>query len=187
MSTSPDTPKGAHFPVQAAARILRSDNPVLILLRGLLWVALIVTGITLLVMNYDIVWQFLAEVVPLLLEVAEEALDTFFESVVRLNPVFAQMATAYTGFVVLLVALYFLSRKGITVYQHAKIKKSQITEVYANAWTQICDSARTSFQTWWDSLDSLNKVVAMVAFVLLGIPLALLLSFVLGSLVAQFL
>ena len=187
MSLSPDTPKGANFPVRAAIRILWAQSPVLILLRGLVWVALILAAVTTLVMNFEIIWEFLAEAVPLALEVVEQALDTFFESVVKLSPVFSQMATAYTGFVVFLVLLYFVSRKAIKVYAIAKVKKNQIIEVYANAWAQLCGSVKTSFQTWWDSLDSFNKVIAMISFVLLGIPLALLISYVLGSLVATLL
>ena len=187
MSTSPDAQKSENLSVQAAARFIWANSPGLILLRGLLWVALIAAAVATLVMNYEIVWAFLAEAVPLVLEVAEESLDTFFESVVKLSPVFAQMATAYTGFVAFLVALYFLSRKSITLYKKAQAKKSQLGAVYARAWAQFRDNLKAAFFAWWDSLDAVNKVVAMVAFVLLGIPLALLLSLVLGSLVAQLL
>jgi len=187
MSTSPDAPKGENLAPRPTLRALWANNPVLILLKGLLWAALAVAAVTLLAMNYEIVWDMLVEAVPLGLEIAEKTLDTFFETVVRLNPGFASIATAYTGFVLFLVALYLLSRKAITVYKKAQAKKSELGAVYRNAWTQVCDSARAAFFNWWNSLGFADKVVAMVAFVLLGIPLALLLSFVLGSLVANLL
>jgi len=185
MSTSPDAPKGANFVAQPAARSLWASSPVLILLKGLLWIALAIGAIVVLAMNYEIVWEVLAEAVPLVLEVIEETLDTFFESVVKLTPVFAQMATAYTGFVAFLVALYFLSRKAIALYKKAQVKKSEISAVYSSAWQQFWSDVKTAYFNWWNSLDFTNKIVAIVAFVLLGIPLALLLSLVLGSLVAS--
>jgi hypothetical protein len=38
---------------------------------------------------------------------------------------------------------------------------------------------------WWEGLEFTDKVVAAVFMVLIGIPIALLLSFILGSLVAS--
>jgi len=181
MSTSPDAPKGENF---AFPRPTWANHPALILLKGLLWVALIAAALITLGMNYEIIWEALAEAVPLALEVAEKTLDTFFETVVRLNPGFASIATAYTGFVLFLVALYLLSRKAITVYNKAQAKKSELANVYSTAWAQVCDSVKTAYFNWWNSLSLTDKIVATVAFVLLGIPIALLLSFVLGSLVA---
>jgi hypothetical protein len=185
MSTSPDAPKGEN--TLPSLRSLWSSHPALILLKGLLWIALAIAAVTLLAMNYEIVWEALAEVVPLALEVAEKTLDTFFEAVVRLNPGLASIATAYTGFVLFLVVLYLLSRKAITAYKKAQARKGELLTVYRDAWSQICDSAKVAYLRWWNGLSFADKIVAGVAFVLIGIPLALLLSFVLGSLVADLL
>jgi hypothetical protein len=186
MSTSPDTQKGENV-AAPKSKFKNWNSPAFTLLKGILWIAVAIAAVTLLVMNYEIVWELLAEVVPLVFEVLEESLDTFFEKVVRLNPMMAQMATAYIGFVLLLVVLYLLVRKGIKIYRKAQAKKQELTSVYSNAWHEWYSGLQTSALNWWASLDFTNKIVAVIAFVLLGIPLALLLSFVLGSLVAQLL
>jgi len=186
MSTSPDRPQRENTAVPTA----KAENwkqPALTLLKGILWVALVVAAATVLAMNYEIVWEVLAEFVPVVFEVLEESLDTFYEKVVRLSPMFAQMATAYTGFVALLVVLYLVIRKGIKAYRKAQVKKAELTEVYVNAWEQWYGSIQAAALNWWNGLDFPSKIVAVVAFVLLGIPIALLLSFVLGSLVAELL
>jgi len=184
MSTSPDAQKGGNLAIPQAKA---GGNPALTLLKGILWITLAVAAVTVLAMNYDVVWDILAEFVPVVLEVIEETLDTFFEKVVRLNPMLAQMATAYTGFVLFLVALYLVIRKGIKVYQKAQTKKAEISQDYAQAWEQWYGGVKAAGLNWWDSLDFVSKIIAGVAFVLLGIPIALLLSFVLGSLVAELL
>lgn len=182
MSTSPDTQKGeplATSPSSTEALL----KPTLILLKGILYIALVIGAITVLALNYEIIWDLIAEFVPLVFEVIEETLDTFFEKVVRLNPMFAQMATAYSGFVIFLALLYLLIRKGTKAYRKAKTKKAEISHEYARAWAQWSGGIQEACLKWWNSLDTINKIVAAVAFVLLGVPLALLLSYVLGSLV----
>jgi hypothetical protein len=185
MSTSPDTSKGGKYFRQDTA--IRSDSPGLVLLKGLFWLALIAGAIVAAAMNYEILWDALAELVPTLLEVAEEALDTFFEKAVRLNPALAQMATAYTGFVLALIVLYLLVRKFIALYRRTGAAVDQLSGVYGNAWHDWTDERKMAVLLWWDALDTTNKVVAVVAMILIGIPLALLLSYLLGTAVATLL
>ncbi|MDD5036331.1 MAG: hypothetical protein PHE55_16415 [Methylococcaceae bacterium] len=188
MSTSSDTPKGDKPLRQpsAASQPKRADaKPGLTLLRGIAWIAATSAVIITLVMNYDVIWNMLADGVPLVLEVAEESLDTFFEKIVGLNPGFAQMATAYTGFVLVLVALYLLVRKIMSLYKKAETKADALKMTYANAWKLWYEEQKTNLLHWWNTLDLLNKIIATIAFILIGIPLALLVSVVLGSLVAS--
>ncbi len=190
MSTSPHTPKGESLAERTtgSARSLRGGkSPTLTLLKGMAWLAVISGAIAALVMYYDVVWNLLSEVVPLILEVIEESLDTFFETVVKLNPGFAQMATAYTGFVLFLIVFYLLSRKAVKLYYKTRAKKDELVEIYTSAWRDWSDRIKEAFWRWWNSLDMVNKAVAVTAFVLLGIPLALLVSVLLGSLVAELL
>ncbi len=190
MSTSPHAPKGEGLAGQSTgsvSSVRAGSSPIMTLLKGIGWLAVISGAIAGLVMYYDVIWDLLAEAVPLVLEVIEESLDTFFESVVKLNPGFAQMATAYTGFVLFLIVFYLLSRKAIKVYYKARAKKNELTEIYTSAWRDWSDAIKEAFWRWWNSLDLVNKAVAITAFVLLGIPLALLVSVLLGSLVAELL
>lgn len=166
---------------------MRTDSPGLVLLKGLFWLAAVVAVAVAAAMNYEILWNVLAELVPTVLEVSEEALDTFFEKIVRLNPALAQMATAYTAFVLALIALYLLVRKLMYWYRKTSVAASELSGVYSNAWHDWTDERKTALMLWWDSLDLTNKIVAGVAFVLIGIPVALLASYLLGTAVAALL
>lgn len=196
MSTSPDAPKGANFMGQArSARrpLWDSSRPGLILLQGLLWLAVAISVLVALGMNYELVWSVLTGTVFPVLETvfdtAERLLDSFF-LLVGLGG-FAPLATAYTGFVILLAVAYVLARKLMKAYQSFEAKKQAVTALYLNAWDTWYGSLRATAQqrlvAWWNSLDLLNKVVAGTFIVLIGIPVALLISFILGSLVASFL
>lgn len=194
MSTSPDSQKRNEFSKQTpyALRSNRGGNrPGLILLKGLFWLALIVGLLVVLVMNYEIVWDVLVNTIwPGLVAVfdfLEGALDGFFV-LVGLGA-FAPMATAYTGFVLALGLLYLLTRKGIKVYQKIQTKKQNISQTYASAWDEWYGTLRATvqkkFTAWWNGLDAYNKVVAVVFMVLIGIPVMLMLSLILGNLVAS--
>ena len=196
MSTSPDTQKGSNFANQTAhgkASDWTRGKPGLILLKGFLWLALIVGALVALGMNYAIVWNGLVNtVIPgleTLFEFVEQTLDSFF-LLVGVSAAFAPMATAYTGFVLVLAIIYFLSLKGRKAYRNFQSKKLQASHTYASAWNEcygtIKAKAQEKFIVWWSSLDFYNKVVAAIFMVLIGIPLMLLVSFILGNLVASF-
>lgn len=186
MSTSPDMQKSEAI-MNRSLKPKFISEPALTLIKGVAWVVVGIAALTGLIMNYELVLELLGEAGPMVLEIAESTLDTFFEKVVRLNPMFAQMATAYTGFVLVLLLLYLLVRKSIQIYQKAQTKSHEFGEVYSKAWQEWYGEIRESLLKWWESLTMVNKVVATVAFILIGIPVALLLSFVLGSLVADLL
>ncbi|MFZ4703786.1 MAG: hypothetical protein ACOYMG_27395 [Candidatus Methylumidiphilus sp.] len=202
MSTSSDKQKRNNISGQAPYALRstkRSGKPGLILLRGLFWIALIIGVLVLLVMNYEIVWSVLIETVfPALqtvFEVAEAGLDSFF-LLVGVGASFAPIATVYTGVVLALGILYFVARKAITTYQKIQSKKREVSQTYANAWNEWYGSLQektnhlksTAFDrllAWWQSLDVYNKVFAVIFLVLIGIPVFLLISLILGNLVAS--
>jgi hypothetical protein len=189
MSTSPDAPQGQNVAPQSPAPKLLWANrgPVLTLLKGLLWLILAIALVAALAMNYEVVWDVLAQTVPVVFQFIEDALTTFFVAVAQMNPAFAPMATAYTLFVIALVLVYLLTRRGITVYQKIQTRKEQISQTYASAWQELYGNLKQAFLAWWESLDLMNKVVSGVFIVLIGIPVALLLSYMLGTLVASLL
>jgi hypothetical protein len=195
MSTSPDTQKGNNF-LNRLVRGNRSDQtrgrPGLIILKGILWLALMVGLLVALAMNYEIVWDVLVgTVIPgleTLFEVAEQLLDSFF-LMVGVGAAFAPMATAYTGFVLVLAIVYLLARRVMTAYQKIQNKKQEVSQTYASAWDEwygtIKATARERLTVWWNSLDSYNKVFAVAFMTLIVIPIMLLLSLILGNLVAS--
>ena len=134
---------------------------------------------------WDVVWDMVASVVPLALEVAEESLETLFE-MIGLGSI-APIATAYTGFVLILVIFYILLRKGITWNRSLKRSSAIYRGVYGALYQQWVDNKRQVTQGWWESLDWMQKIAAVTAFLLIGIPLALAISVALGNLVAMLL
>jgi hypothetical protein len=195
MSTSPDAPQGENFtgrPADADRRPLwDSRRPEVVLLKGIFWLALVVGALAALAMNYEIVWDvWVGTVIPgleTLLEVAEKLLDSFYLLVGA--GAFAPMATAYTGFVLFLGVFYLAARKAMAAYQKTRTKKQELARLYAGAWNEwygtVTTTAKERWTAWWDSLGFTDKLVAVTFMVLIGIPIALLLSFVLGSLVAN--
>jgi hypothetical protein len=95
------------------------------------------------------------------------------------------MATAYTGFVLALIALYLLARKAMNIHRKTQAAMEEWGEVYGSAWRQWAEARKMDALNWWESLDLTNKVVAVVAFILIGIPVALMVSYLLGTLVAS--
>lgn len=185
MSTSPQRPTNASMNWQSG--LPDGRRALMIILKHTAGIAgLIAIGIAA-GMNYEIIWDLLAEFVPLIFEVIEDALDTFFEVVVRLSPAFAQMATAYFGFVIALILLYFLGRKAVKWWRRIDDAYTGWKRTYFGAWSDWSLVQKTRFMAWWDTLDWGNKVMTVLVGVLLGIPLALVMSIALGTLVASFL
>ena len=204
MSTSPDTQKGNPFakpPARSAQTTRTTANPGLILLRGLLWLALLAGLVVALAMYYEIVWDVLVTMVfpaiQTVFEVVKDALISLFQ-VGGVSAAIAPMATAYTGFVLVLGVIYLTARRAIRGYQAIQAKKRQIVQTYVNAWDEwygnlraktiaLTDNATEKFMVWWNSLDFYNKVFAAMFIVLIGIPVMGLIAFILGNLVASLL
>lgn len=183
MSTSPDQPRNEGFFRRKESNPI--PPPQVSPVRGLIWITAIIALIVLGVMYWEIVWGVISEFVPLALEFAEKALDGFFE-LIGLGSI-AQMATAYTGVVLALVLFYVLLRKSITVSRRTRHTVTAYKSAYKELGNQWYATKREQALQWWQTLDWMQRVAAIGALVLIGIPLALLLSFVLGSLVTMLL
>jgi len=184
MSTTPDEPRFERVarpapPRQTNAEALRALSPV----RGLVWLVVVVGLIVGIAWNAEVVWDVISEVVPLGLEVIEEALDTFFEFL-GLGSM-AQIATAYTGVVLGLGVLYFLFRKSLVWTRKAKQNIGDYKNLYADLGKTWWERQRQKTLEWWSNLDWMNRIAVIVGLILIGIPLALLLSFLLGSAVTM--
>jgi hypothetical protein len=186
MSTSPDEPQKESLFSQTDLDPVSTDFRKLMPLKNLLWAGLIIAGVILLGIYWATVWNLLAEFVPLALESMEEALDTVFEAM-GLSPAIAQMATAYTGFVGALVALYFVIRKSMILTRRTRERVSAYRDVYSTFGKRWWGEKRAAWIAWWNTLDWLQKIATAGALILIGIPLALLLSVILGSIVASLL
>lgn len=151
--------------------------------RGLLFIAAFLAILVAGILNYEVVWEVLAEFIPWAFYLGADIVVGAFE-LVGMAPGPAGMAAVYLGIVAFLVLLYFLLRK-------AMIWKRLVREAlydYRAMYTYLLGSwsagARTGLIAWWESLDTLGKVAAAVGAVVLLIPLLIGLSVGLGMLVA---
>jgi hypothetical protein len=182
MSTTPERPQNVSTDWKSSLPDARKASAIIV--KNTLGILALIAGIVALGMNFEIVWDILAEFVPLAFEIIEEALDTFFETVVRLNPAFAQMATAYFGFVTAIILLYFVVRRGMVWWARWSDAYTSWKDGYVGAWRDWTTVQTVTFLKWWNTLDMGNKFITIVIGTLLGIPILLLLSYALGSLVA---
>lgn len=146
---------------------------------------MVIAAIAVSFLYWELIWELLAEGVILALEAGEEALDTVYEAV-GLNPALSQIATAYTGFVLALVLIYFIVRKTIQLARILQKKIAYYREAYAMVYKKWQHNKQERILIWWESLDWMQKTAAITALLLIGIPLAMLASFLLGELVTMF-
>ena len=79
--------------------------------RGLLlWLPLLL-GLLGMLFGFDAIAEALGEVASLLLEFAQQSLESLYHKQLKLDLYHAQMATAYTGFAILMGAGYLLIKK----------------------------------------------------------------------------
>lgn len=180
MSTSPDEPQSAPAkPAQRPTRTTqerRAPSP----LRGLVWLSVWIGLIVIIAMFPELVTEYFLHGVELGLEVAEQSLDVGYE-MIGLSHAVAPIATAYTGLVIALALLYFLVRKSMIWYRKTQETVSDYKALYASLCKKWWASLRQRVLDWWETLDWMHRIAVIVFLVLIGIPLALLLSFVLGS------
>jgi hypothetical protein len=119
----------------------------------------------------------------ILLEIAEELMDTLLE-VVGMAPGAAQMVTAYIGLAAFVGLLYFLSRQYKDWCRRTKDNLADYRDMYVDILRAGSMDAMEHFIVWWSGLDWPAKlgVVAFTVFVI--IPLLLGLSVGLGMLVS---
>lgn len=176
--TRPETP-----PASAEPALPRWQQRQLSPTRGLVYLGVLMAVILGTLLNAHAVWGFVAEAVILLLEIAEELMDTFLE-VVGMAPGAAQMITAYIGVLVFLALLYFLARR----YQGWNRRIRENLRDYRDMYIHLLwVDGRAQLLAWWKNLDGLSKVAALAFGVLVLIPLLFALSVGLGMLVAALL
>ncbi|QSA96287.1 hypothetical protein [Methylococcus sp. EFPC2] len=178
MSTSPDRLQSERtkHPIKTDTGPRRKPTA----LRGLIWISLWLGLIAAIASYPELITNYLLHGIEITLEVAEQSLDVGYE-MIGLSHAVAPIATAYTGLVIGLALLYFLIRKAMIWYRAASQAitdyKALYTELTRNWWTKLKQKALA----WWDTLDWMHRIAVIVFLVLVGIPLALLLSFVLGG------
>jgi hypothetical protein len=149
------------------------------------WVA----GIFLLAaaLGLEVIWQGLEELFGGLFEVMQEAIERFFRKSIGLNFHQAQMAAAYLDATGVLILAGLAARKVYRVWHRARddgyLWLNERRRRIVSFWRYRLLITRQ----WWDTLDWLNKLAAVIAFLVLAVPAAMLLSYGLGVAVAELL
>lgn len=154
-------------------------------LHGFIFLVTLIGFATAAAFNYEAAWGLLSHVVILILEIAEQVMDTLLE-LVGMAPGPAQMVTAYIGVVVGLALLYFGVRRLLYWYYWTLETIEDYQDMYTYYFGVWSTSARTKTVEWWQQLDFLGKVAAVVFGLLLVVPMFLGLSVGLGMLVSMF-
>jgi hypothetical protein len=149
--------------------------------RALLWISAF-TGVSGLIYGFDFTFEVILDGMSLLIEFGQETLETIYRKQFKLDLYHAQMATAYSGFLIILVSGYFILRKIALLSAHARAsfaaERKRAVLILASQWHRI--------KFWWLSLDNYNKVFAAIGVIVLGIPFISLFCLILGKLVAEF-
>lgn len=128
-------------------------------------------------------WDLLADLGEILFELVEENLEGFYRKFAKLDMHRAQMATAYT-YLLLAVALLLLF--GPRLWQQLQVRLREIERIRL----RLAARCRILFERargWWERLDFFGKIAAAGVALLGVIPLLLLLSYGLGSALAELL
>jgi len=183
MKLSNDMRQGQFNVVQYLRKAKKAKNPTKTAGAGkgsVLWIALL-AGVGGLLLGFDLATDLLEELISVLLEFVQECLESFYHKQCRLDLYHAQMATAYTGFVVMMgVGYFFINKMSIAlkaIREGWDIKREKAMDVCLSYWSRLMD--------WWNSMDNFNKCFALIGFVVVAIPLVSLACVVLGKAVAE--
>ncbi len=137
-----------------------------------------------LVFAFDATWPVLVHLFLTVIEFAEQEVEEFFAHTIGLSHYYAQMATAWLGFFLLLVFGIMLIRKAVRITQQAKAKLPEWREhqkEVALTWWQHTVEALLG---WWSTLSWPRRIGLIVAAVVFAVPLFWALSLVLVTLIS---
>ncbi|WP_045226640.1 hypothetical protein [Methyloterricola oryzae] len=139
------------------------------------------------VLGADLIWNLLTEGATFLCEYIAEQMESFFQARFGLDLYHAQMATAYTGAVILLLSALFGLRKLARWGSHVRADGEVWWRHHHAHLRLMLDRERDRALIWWKGLDLLNKSAVVIALFVMAVPVAVLLSYGLGMVVAEIL
>lgn len=142
---------------------------------------LLVLVVAALILAFDLTWPLLQELVLTVVEFAEQEVEAFFAHTIGLSHYYAQMATAWLGFLLLLALGILLIKKAFRLTLEAKAKlpawREHQKEVARSWWQHQTDAALS----WWNSLSWPRRIGLVIAGVLFAIPFFWALSLALAA------
>lgn len=137
-----------------------------------------------LVFAFDATWPLLQDLIITVVEFIEQEVDVFFAHTVGLSHYYAQMATAWLGFFILLTLGILMIRKAFRITRQAKAKlpawREHQKEVARSWWQHRTEAV----WTWWSALRWPRRIALVMAALLFAIPFFWALSLVLATLIS---
>jgi len=161
-------------------KIIDHDKLILGFRIALLW-ACAAVGLIGLVFGFDLVGEGIKEGLALLFEFIQEKLETLYRVGFKLDLYHAQMATAYTGFFVLLGLAFFFFQKFSAIFKDIQASLIQECQKAQELWLKHCNN----ISKWWESLDGFNKFSTVIGLTVVALPFLAIICFVLGKIVAE--
>jgi hypothetical protein len=138
-------------------------------------------GILGILYGFEWIAGILEDLITMLIELIQESLETLYRKQFKLDIYHAQMATAYTGFVMMLGMGYLFA-----------LKISLLMNTIHKRWDHGRENAMDAFwfywnkaMEWWDSIDNLNKCFTLIGLVMVALPLVSIACIALGTVVAE--
>ena len=151
-----------------------------------LWYA-VLAAVLVLSGTLELLIETLESIAGVLFDLVEENLEAFYRKSAHLDTRGAQMATAYTYLALVIVFALTVGRR---LWHSAARTANRVAAVAHQRSEHIRRHYRHyagRAQRWWNSLDWINKIAVATAGVMGAIPLFLLLSYGLGTAVAELL
>lgn len=146
----------------------------------LLWITGFVVFVGLM-FGFDLIGMALEALLTVIFEFAQENLENFYLKTFKLDLYHAQMATAYTGFIVIMGIGLFLFRRFATTYKEMResliLERDKVKDKCFRSWVYV--------RSCWDELDKFNKFSALIALVVFAVPVVSILCFALGKVIAE--
>lgn len=164
-----------------AAKKLTSRDKLAELGKKALFFVGVSAGLFGMVFGFDLLADFVEDCFTALLELVEEGLETLYRKQFKMDQYHAQMATAYTGFAMIMGAGYFIFRRLSAFFKDASLRWH---EGYGKA-KEVWIGQRLNAQKLWVSMDGFNKCFAVIGLVVLAIPVLAAICLILGKVFAE--
>ena len=154
--------------------------------KDMAWTSMALLGIAILTSG-DVLWSWVEEGASLLFDTLAQGFESFFMKTLGLSHHNAQVASAYLDFAIVLVAGLIIGRKIVILTKRTQARGFAWWQVHVDGWQAWWQQKLYSVKNWWDGLSWINKCAVMFVLMALAIPLALVLSIGLGTVVVEIL
>ncbi len=131
--------------------------------------------------GFDMIAEGVEDGFTVVFEFAVANLESMYRKLFKMNLYQAQMATAYTLFAVSAPVAWLIAKRFAGWFQLVRKKLDVRAEKASRQWHGYWNI----FMSWWNTLDTFNKIFSAFVFAMVIIPLVVVIFIVLGNLIAE--